>query len=213
MRSRFAILKFIFFYISLSSSSKAEYVGWWKRDFRSPAPHFVKMSILETAKNVDVWVETGTYMGQTTEVLSRDTSRVISIEPSLELAQRAKLLFAQNQNVQIVNGLSENELPSILEALPSDSFNVAFWLDGHYSEGPTHLGPIETPIVQELRVIEAQLEKFQEVTIFIDDFRCFVNRQTDYPQTSFLSTWADSNGMSWSVEHDIFIARKTQIGI
>ena len=208
MRSRFAILKFIYFYVSLPSASKVEYVGWWKRDFKSPAPHFVKMSILETAKSVDVWVETGTYMGQTTEVLARNNSRVISIEPSPELAKRAEVLFAQSQNVQIVNGLSEIELPSVLEALPSDTFNIAFWLDGHYSEGPTHLGPIETPIVQELRAIEAHLQKFQEVTIFIDDFRCFVNRQTDYPQTSFLSVWADSNGMSWSVEHDIFIARK-----
>jgi hypothetical protein len=171
------------------------------------------MSILETVKNVDVWVETGTYMGQTTEVLARNTSRVISIEPSPELAKKAKMLFAQNLNVQIVNGLSENELPSILETLPSDSLSIAFWLDGHYSEGPTHLGPIETPIVQELRIIEAHLQNFLEVTIFIDDFRCFVNRQTDYPQTSFLSTWADGNGMSWSVEHDIFIARKIQTGI
>jgi hypothetical protein len=123
------------------------------------------------------------------------------------------MLFAQNRNVQIVNGLSENELSSILETLHSDSSNIAFWLDGHYSEGPTHLGPIETPIVQELKIIEAHLQNFQEVTIFIDDFRCFVNRQTDYPQTSFLSTWADGNGMSWSVEHDIFIARKIQTSI
>jgi hypothetical protein len=208
MRSRFAILKFIYFYISLSSAGKVEYVGWWKRNFSSPAPHFVKMSVLETAKNIDVWVETGTYMGQTTEFLARNTSRVISIEPSLELAKRAEVLFAKNRNIQIVNGLSENKLSSILEALPSDSLNIAFWLDGHYSEGPTHLGPIETPIVQELRVIEAQLQKFQEVTVFIDDFRCFVNQQKDYPQTSFLSIWAESNTMSWSVEHDIFIARK-----
>jgi hypothetical protein len=208
MRSRFAILKFIYFYLSLTSAGKVEYVGWWKRNFRSPAPHFVKMSILGTSKNVDVWVETGTYMGQTTEFLARNTSRVISIEPSPELAKRAEVLFAQNQNIQIVNGLSENELPSILEALPSDSLNIAFWLDGHYSEGSTHLGPIETPIVQELRAIEAQLQKFQELAIFIDDFRCFVNQQQDYPQTSFLSRWAESNGMSWSVEHDIFIARK-----
>jgi hypothetical protein len=208
MRSSLAILKFIYFYISLSSAGKMEYVAWWKRDFRSPAPHFVKMRILETAKHVDVWVETGTYMGQTTEVLSRNNSRVISIEPSPELAKRAEVLFAQSQNVQIVNGLSEIELPSVLEGLPSDTFSIAFWLDGHYSEGPTHLGPIETPIVQELRAIETHLQKFQEVTIFIDDFRCFVNRQTDYPQTSFLSTWADNNSMSWSVEHDIFIARK-----
>jgi hypothetical protein len=213
MRSKFAILKFIYFYISLSSADKVGYVAWWKREFRSPAPHFVKMSILETAKNVDVWVETGTYMGQTTEVLARNTSRVISIEPSPELAKRAEMLFAQNRNVQIVNGLSENELSSILETLPSDSYTIAFWLDGHYSEGPTHLGPIETPIVQELKIIEAHLQNFQEVTIFIDDFRCFVNRQTDYPQTSFLSTRADGNGMSWSVEHDIFIARKIQTSI
>jgi hypothetical protein len=209
MLARLNVLKFVWFYLFMPFSSQVEFFAWWKRDFRSPAPHSVKMSILGTAKDVHVWVETGTFMGRTTKILAQNSSRVISIEPSTELAARAAKLFVNSRNIEIVNGLSEVELEPILETLPASSLNIAFWLDGHYSEGITHLGPIETPIIQELKIITSKLQKFHNVTVFIDDFRCFVSQQKDYPATSFLSEWATSNNLKWSVEHDIFIARKS----
>ena len=207
MRSRLAILKFIPFYFSLELADKMEFVAWWRRNFVSPAPHFIKMRILQSAKNVDVWIETGTYMGRTTDFLRRVGSSVVSIEASKELASKAESLFKQQTNVRIVYGLSEDELERILDGLGSDVRRIAFWLDGHYSGGPTHLGRVETPIQIELEIISRKLKCFDEVTVFIDDFRCFVNQETDYPGTEILSCWAKDNNLSWSVEHDIFIAR------
>lgn len=207
MRSRLAILKFIPFYFSLELADKMEFVAWWRRDFVSPAPQFIKMRILQSAKNVDVWIETGTYMGRTTDFLRRIGSSVVSIEASKELASKAEYLFERHSNVQIVHGLSEDELEKILDGLGSEVRRIAFWLDGHFSGGPTHLGPVETPIQKELEIISRKLKRFDEVSLFIDDFRCFVNQETDYPGTEILSCWAKENNLSWSVEHDIFIAR------
>jgi len=202
-----AILKFIAFYFSLQFADKMEFVAWWRRGFASPAPHFLKMRILGSAKNVDMWIETGTYMGRTTDFLRKSGSLVISIEPSRELAAKAERLFESNANVRIVTGLSEYELENIIDGLGSEIRTIAFWLDGHFSGGPTHLGPIETPIQKELEIISRRLKNFDEVTIFVDDFRCFVTQETDYPTTDVLSSWAREHDLSWSVEHDIFIVR------
>ena len=57
----------------------------------SPVPHFIKMRILKSAKNVDVWIETGTYMGLTTDFLHRIGSSVVSIEASKELASKQNI--------------------------------------------------------------------------------------------------------------------------
>lgn len=207
MRSRLAILKFIAFYLSLQFADKMEFLAWWRRGFESPAPHFLKMRILGSAKDVDLWIETGTFMGRTTEFLRKSGTSVISIEPSKELAERAERLFESDTRVRIVTGLSEYELEEIIDGLSSKIRTIAFWLDGHFSGGPTHLGPIETPIQKELEIIARRLKDFDEVTIFIDDFRCFVTQETDYPSTDVLSSWAQVHNLSWSVEHDIFIAR------
>lgn len=207
MRSSFLMLKFIAFCFSLPFAEKMEFVSWWRRNFESPAPHFIKMRILDSAVNVDIWIETGTFMGRTTNFLRKNSSLVISIEPSEKLAANATQLFEPYSNVRIVEGLSENVLDKILCEVRSKRGHIAFWLDGHFSGGTTHLGPIETPIQKELEIIAQNLQYFEEVSVFIDDFRCFAKRETDYPSTDVLSAWARENGMSWSVEHDIFIAR------
>jgi len=47
-----------------------------------------------------------------------------------------------------------------------------------------------------------------EVAIFVDDFRLFVNSEnTGYPPQSTLVDWAVENDLSWTVEQDIFIAK------
>jgi hypothetical protein len=207
MRSKLLILKFIGFCISLPYTEKMEFVSWWHRNFESPAPHYIKMRILDSAVNVDVWIETGTFMGRTTDFLRKNGSLVISIEPNEKLAAGATQLFEPYPNVRIVKGLSENELEKVLFDIRPKGGHVAFWLDGHFSGGTTYLGPTETPIEKELEIIARNLHHFNVVSVFIDDFRCFANRETDYPSTEVLSSWAKKNDMSWSVQHDIFIAR------
>ena len=208
MRLVLSILKFVIFFEKLSKANKRAFNAWWRREFSSPAPHFIKMRILGSIFSPNFWVETGTHYGDTTKFLAEKFpgSEIISIEPSPEIFDAASRRLLPYQNVEIICGTSESVLETILDRLsiqPAPS--VAFWLDGHYSGGATFLGAIETPIKFELELIAKYLKCFSQVHIFIDDFRLFVSQVENYPPTEFLSDWAKSNGLSWSVEHDIFI--------
>lgn len=58
------------------------YKEWEQRGFTAPSPHLIKQAVvLRNGIPGATWVETGTYMGQTTELLSRHGSKVYSIEP------------------------------------------------------------------------------------------------------------------------------------
>ena len=182
---------------------------WGDRNYDMPAPQPVKWSVLTRYGHPrGTWVETGTYMGQTTEFLSRTASHVYSIEPSAELAQAAVERFQATPNVTILQGLSEDCLPAILNDL---SRPVSFWLDGHFSSGNTFQGPSDTPIRAELAAIEPHLAQWSAVTVLVDDVRCFDPSNpsfADYPTRGWLVDWAEGNHLNWLIEHDIFIARK-----
>lgn len=110
-------------------------IGWAQKGFASPSPIFVKHSCLKRNGYPNAtWVETGTYLGETTFFLSKLARQVFSIEPEPTLFLDAKPLFEKKKNVEILNGTSENILPNLL---PKINGNVNFWLDGHYSMGIT----------------------------------------------------------------------------
>lgn len=205
------LIKLIFFLFSLSPVWRADFLAWVNRGFTGISPHFIKLQILDTAKNVDLWIETGTYLGETTLYLGRKGLPVISLEPSKELAESASRRFLSHPNICIVNSLSEDRLDAILSEVSPAVDHLAFWLDGHFSAGSTYCGPLQTPITSELSIIAKYNSRFNTITVFVDDFRCFVNGQTDYPDPSSLTIWADQNGFTWNIQHDIFIMRKRSI--
>jgi hypothetical protein len=178
---------------------------WSQRSFTMPAPRRVKWTVLHRyGRPTDTWVETGTFLGLTTEFLSRTAKHVYSIEPEPKLAANAQRKFAGNSRVTIVKGLSEDEFAKLL---PQISGPVSFWLDGHFSAGFTHQGPSDTPIREELNALEPHLDRFPQVTILVDDVRCFdpddPNFST-YPNRTWLVNWADAHGMKWAIDTDIF---------
>ena len=183
-------------------------VRWGKHRFAAPSPHFIKQScLIRNGLPNAVWVETGTYLGQTTQLLSKYASKVYSIEPEPILFSNAAKYFKTFDNVEILNGLSENIFPDLLPRISGD---VNFWLDGHYSGGITHKGPKITPIVDELKCIGQHLPHFSRATVLIDDIRGFDPRQpkfSAYPSLDFLVDWARENQLSWHIEHDIFVAK------
>ena len=172
-----------------------------------PCPNNVKWEVLlRYGRPAATWVETGTYMGETTAVLAGSARHVYSIEPSPELAAQARNRFAAAQNVTILEGTSETEMTPLLESLSGD---VSFWLDGHYSAGVTFRGPSDTPIVAELSAIGEHLSHLDAVTVLVDDVRCFDPRLpefSEYPPRSWLVDWATDRQMTWTIEHDIFAA-------
>ena len=182
---------------------------WFTRKFDSPAPNFVKWDVLMRWGSQSLWVETGTYLGETTAFLSKSASKVISIEPSSDLAARASAKFRNTSKVKIVQGTSEQVLNETLRSLNHlEKSDLNFWLDGHYSAGITYLGDIECPIPEELSIIDRHLLANQKITILIDDVRSFSpagETRNGYPSLSYLAEWADFRKLFWTIEHDIFI--------
>lgn len=185
------------------------YVLWSRRLYEAPSPGVVKRQVLlRNAIAGAPWIETGTFLGETTIFLAERFPKVTSLEPSLELCTQARARCAKYPHVEIVNDISENVFPRLLPTLGG---SLNFWLDGHYSSGQTHRGPKDTPIVEELVAIEANLARFDHVSVMVDDVRCFDPTRPEfegYPERNLLVDWARRNGLNWSIEHDIFVARR-----
>ena len=180
---------------------------WSKRGFASPPPPEVKRAVLDRYSDSRcAWIETGTFYGNTTAFLASIGRTVHSIEPQPELAARARKRFAENPNVTIIEARSEDCLDAVLSELTG---SVRLWLDGHYSEGVTYRGPQDTPIRDELSIIDRHLERLTDIAFMIDDLRMFDpgwSAAVDYPTRSELVQWADERNFWWTIEHDIFIA-------
>ena len=184
-------------------------LSWVKSKFESPAPSIVKQGVLRRWGGTQTWIETGTYLGETTRFLAKFSSTVISIEPEKTLASKAAEYLKRYSNVRIVNGTSEEILNSVLESLSeSQGKDVTFWLGGHFSEGFTFLADKECPLIDELEIIHRHIANFQKTTILIDDVRELSptgNIINGYPSLSYLVSWADSQRLAWTIEHDLFI--------
>ena len=185
---------------------------WSARGFASPPPPDVKQALLKRYGDPrSDWIETGTYQGDTTAFLAEIGRSVHSIEPQPELAARARERFADFPTVTIIEGLSEDCLDGVLSAL---SGSVRLWLDGHYSEGVTHKGPQDTPIRDELSIIERHLDHISDIAVMIDDMRMFDSgwsNAVNYPSRSELVLCADRLNFWWTIEHDVFVASSRPI--
>jgi hypothetical protein len=191
-----------------AKGKKNEEREWVLRGYASPSPAHIKRAVLLRLGLPDaVWIETGSFMGDTTEILAKNAGRVYTIEPDKALYENVSRRFQGNQSIHVIHGLSENIFPNLL---PTISGSVNFWLDGHYSGGVTHQGPIDCPVRDELLNIENNIGNFTNITILIDDVRCFDPLQAeyrDYPDVDYLVNWCRRNNFSWHIEHDIFVAR------
>jgi hypothetical protein len=179
---------------------------WKARNYGPPSPQHIKTRILATYSLENaIWVETGTYLGDTTLRLSKIAKRVISIEPQAELSEFAKNRLMRCKNVDIINKTSEESIAEILESIGGPT---CFWLDGHHSGDVTYKGDAISPIEYELACIATYLNRDNPIVVFIDDFRLFANSgSSGYPSHLNLVNWALENKMAWTVEHDIFIAK------
>ena len=143
-----------------------------------PPPHRIKQKVLtEYATNFEtkILIETGTFLGDMLYAMRRRFDRLISIELSSELTERARVRFRKYPQIQIVNGDSGEKLKEILQGI---SQRTLFWLDGHYSGGITAKGKLDTPIYSELQIVFDHPVK--DHVILIDDARLF-NGTNDYP--------------------------------
>ncbi len=187
-----------------------DFVAWRERAFAPPAPRDVKLAtLIRHYIPASTWIETGTYLAETTAAMAEIAPRVYSIEPKPEFVDAARAQFAEQGHVEIIQGISETELPALLSRI-SDS-EISFWLDGHWSMGNTFLGPRVSPIVDELNAIDSCLSALDRVSIAIDDIRCFDQTDAGFPGVEWLAGWAAQRDLAWIIEHDIFIAKSREL--
>ena len=151
------------------------------------------------------WIETGTYLGDTTKVLAKNSKAVTSIEPSGELFEFASFRLGSKRNIKLLNGSSEELFH---DSLKQSGPRLNIWLDGHFSGDITFQGKTNTPVIYELTAISKELNRFDELKVFIDDVRCFyhdMDEGNDYPKLEYLLNWARANGFRWKIDQDIFI--------
>ena len=185
-----------------------EWIHFYKRNFDSPYPTLVKRKTLMAHAVLNAnWIETGTYVGSTSKFLSKRFPKVTTIEPSDHFFNLSTSRLAKSKNVKLIFGTSEDEFEN---ALNSEKYKLNIWLDGHFSEGGTYLGDEVSPVIHELKAISKFKDRFDNLTVFVDDVRLFSRDRemlTGYPPLTQLFDWANENGFIWQIQNDIFIAK------
>jgi hypothetical protein len=184
------------------------YLLWRMRGFSAPSPQFVKINVLKRNGIADgTWVETGTYLGDTTKYLATNfqQNKVITLEPDERIYRFTAYRLRKFKNVEFINGSSELEFDNVLSKLQG---SVNFWLDGHFSGDITFKGNLLSPVIKELEIIQKHITKVKKVCVLIDDVRDFNNDSSSgYPSKNYLVDWANRNNLVWQIEQDIFIAK------
>jgi hypothetical protein len=136
-----------------------------------------------------ILVETGTYYGETLKALHSTFAELHSIELSAEFFRQARERFGGDSKIHLWQGDSGDVLPDVLKVLNKPAL---FWLDGHYSGGPTALGSEVTPIMRELRAIAQHPLQAAHIVV-VDDARLF-NGEGGYPTLEELQAEATRLG-------------------
>jgi hypothetical protein len=116
----------------------------------------------------NVFVETGTLMGETIDNVIQQYKHIHSIELSKQYADNAKNKYKNYNHVTIHHGDSSIVLYELCKIIQEPTF---FWLDGHWSGGNTAKGDKDCPLIEELNAINSNLKS--QCIIAIDDVRLF----------------------------------------
>ena len=188
--------------------------NWRARNFSPPSPDVIKHQILMNNNLKDsLWIETGTYYGETTKLLSKISKKTISIEADKNLFETSNKILKNFKNVEILNGKSEDLLDKVISKNLNFK-NVCIYLDAHLCQD--HLENTKTfgnentatPILNELEIVSKYVASFKKIVVLIDDIRLFQGKFQNYPDKNTLVNWCEENDFLWEIEQDIFICKK-----
>ena len=148
---------------------------------RMGPPTEIIVQLKEYAKIAN-FIETGTYLGNTALWASKIFDRVVTIEYSAEMHQKATQKYGHLKNIEFLYGDSRKKLKEVVSQLTEPSI---FWLDAHWSGGETYGKGDECPIIDEIKIINSSpYEHF----ILIDDARLFLSPP---PLPHLIEQWPD----------------------
>ncbi len=127
------------------------------------------IAALKRQLSIPVFVETGTFKGDTAVMVSKYFSQLFTIELSRDLFDAACERLHYLSHVQPLHGSSPEVLGRLIPHLHDQS--VVYWLDAHWCGGATAGESNECPVLEELEAISALNP---QSVILIDDARLFV---------------------------------------
>jgi hypothetical protein len=122
----------------------------------------------ENFRDFPIFIETGTYIGETIFSMESLFNKLYTIEINEELYTNTKSRYRGNK-IHFIFGDSSDEIKNVLEECDN---KVLFFLDGHYSGGNTgnfKITTLYTPLEKELENINKYCK--HESLIIIDDCR------------------------------------------
>jgi len=140
-----------------------------------------------------VFIETGTWRGNTTFEVAPYFDRCFTIELDPNLFAKARERFKETPKVTVLHGSSVDVLPLILADLGQPG---TFYLDAHYCGFDTAKGSKNTPILEELKIIFNH--RIKNHLIIIDDARAFVGLG-DYPTIRKLGRFVRTYGPQYKM--------------
>ncbi len=186
MKRLFYLILCCFIFVGVNANHTFKFIDN-KDDQGFLCPEFLQQII--DVFNVDTFVETGTYTGDTALHAAKFFKDVHTIELHKKMYKQAKKRFQRHENIHIYHGDSSETLKHIL---PSMTGNIILWLDAHYSGENTAMsfdnpedGNAITAIRRELAAI--QESGINDCVILIDDilgFGAMIDGQ------EFASCWA-----------------------
>lgn len=156
---------------------------WKAAGCPGPPPAAVKRAAMkEYAKKYKAthFIETGTFMGDTSWAMKDIFDKVDTCELDKRLAARATERFKNEPNVKVWQGDSGVKIAEILRGIAPTTI-CQFWLDGHFSGGVTSKADLNTPISAEIDHI---FRHSKNHIILVDDARLFFTDEADYPSYS-----------------------------
>lgn len=100
---------------------------------------------------IDTFVETGTYIGKTSQWAAKHFNHVYTIESLDKYFEIAQLHLINLPNVTMYYGDSRSVIPELLDDLPP---RTMFYLDAHWSRGAQYGRPlIDSTALEEIQLI------------------------------------------------------------
>jgi hypothetical protein len=164
--------------------------------------------LLKREYNLNIFVETGTYLGSTTVWAAKHFEKVFTIEYSKSIYEDTTARYSDIANINFIYGDSRSVLPPLVPQLETPA---VFWLDGHWCGQQSYGETDQCPLIEELHVI---LQSPLPHILLIDDARLFLappplpNRIDDWPSIDVVLRTLHSSNKKYYIAicEDVIIA-------
>ena len=141
---------------------------------------------------IDTFIESGTYMGETTATAAKLFKEVHTVELYQAMAEAAKTRFIKDHNITVYHGSSAEVFDDIIPKLNQKGATILFYLDAHYCGEGTAIdkeGPNSPDGITAVRKEIASIKRWrpENCVILVDDIRGFGSQVNG---KSYLGCWA-----------------------